>query len=260
MDIAAQELTEKMALAAYCTFPRGLTSIPAWTTCPTRFQLHRLSYVFNTKTYQEEVLTSYNVTATLDRMRFVVDLFKILKWVCSLDKPNVLMHLFPQVRTKTPNGHYITWLKSGLVKEFREGTEVNMELIQRIYNNTKFLHVERGRCNCTSVTISSIGQTLENSLHYFQGQPKLIFDQVKSALDELHSIGIAHCDVRAANVFVLLEDKRVILGDLEYCRALHDSPPDVKVFPKKKDACKTALELDMYQLGVFQDELGRLMS
>ncbi|KAH9149410.1 hypothetical protein AeRB84_007518 [Aphanomyces euteiches] len=28
MDIAAQELTVKMALAAYCTFPHGLTSIP----------------------------------------------------------------------------------------------------------------------------------------------------------------------------------------------------------------------------------------
>ncbi|RHZ25429.1 hypothetical protein DYB37_007950 [Aphanomyces astaci] len=172
-----------------------------------------------------------------DRAMFVVDSFKILKWVYAVQEPNTWMHLVPQVRTKTPNSHYITWLKEGLVKELRGGDAEMMPTIERLV--TKFpedavvadnvmdiidciyraplLHVERGRCH----TITSIGQTLENAMDEFRGSRHLIVDQVKLALDELHSLGLAHCDVRPANVFVLLNIKRVILGDLEYCRSTY---------------------------------------
>ncbi|KAF0704750.1 Aste57867_7269 [Aphanomyces stellatus] len=254
MATAMKELTEKMADAAYCTFPLGITSIPAWTTCATLIQLHQLSYLPATKTYETRILESYNATDANHRQQFVVDLFKILMWVIPIQEPNALMHLFPQVRTTTTNGHYVTWLKTGLVKQFRKGAEIDMEIIRRIYN-ADFQHVERGICNHASVTITSIGQTLQNALADFQGKRNLIIEQVKKALAELHSIGVAHCDVRAANVFVLLSDKRVILGDLEYCRPLHAPPPDVK---RKNKSCKTALDLDNYQLGIFVDELAQM--
>ncbi|CAK4215534.1 unnamed protein product, partial [Aphanomyces euteiches] len=256
MATAMKELTEKMADAAFCTFPHGKTSIAAWTTCSTLIQLHQLSYLPATRTYETRILESYNATDANHRQQFVVDLFKIMKWVFPIQEPNALMHLFPQVRTITTNGHYVTWLKTGLFKEFRTGAEIDMDIIQRIYS-APLQHVERGICNHVSVTITSIGQTLQNALVDFQGHRDLIIDQVKSALVELHSIGVAHCDVRAANVFVLLENKRVILGDLEYCRDIYAAPPNVKRFPKNK-SCKTALELDNYQFGVFVDELAQM--
>ncbi|CAK4841588.1 unnamed protein product, partial [Aphanomyces euteiches] len=130
---------------------------------------------------------------------------------------------------------------TGLFKKFRENAEIDMDIIQRIYS-ADLQHVERGICNHISVTVPSIGQTLQNAL---------------SAQVELHNIGVAHCDVRAANVFVLLSDRRVILGDLEHCRPLDAPPPKVKRFPKNK-SCKTALELDDYQFGVFVDELAQM--
>ncbi|KAF0683770.1 Aste57867_24195 [Aphanomyces stellatus] len=253
---ATLELTEKMADAAYTTFPRGRTCIPAWTTCAGLIQLHQLSYNPHTNIYESKILEMYHTTNFNDRQRFVVDLFKILKWVTPIEQPNALMHLFPQLRNITPNGHYVTWLKAGLVKEFRKNAEIDMTIIHRVYN-ANLQHVERGVCGPISVTITSIGQTLQNALVNFQGNRDSIVRQVQTALEELHNIGVAHCDVRAANVFVLLGDNRVILGDLEYCRPLDASPPNVKCCPKD-GSCKTALELDEYQFRAFVDELARM--
>ncbi|KAH9100257.1 hypothetical protein LEN26_016033 [Aphanomyces euteiches] len=257
IETARSELTDKMADSAFATFPIGMTSIPAWSTSSERMELHQLTYISSSKTYETRILEAYLMSNFNHRQRFVVDLLKILKWVFPIQEPNALMHLFPQVRTITTNGHYVTLLKTGLFKEFRKGAEIDMDIIQRIYS-ADLQHVERGICNHVSVTITSIGQTLQNSLVDFQGNRDLIIDQVKSALVELHNIGVAHCDVRAANVFVLLSDRRVILGDLEYCRPLHAPPPKVKRFPKNK-SCKTALELDNYQFGVFVDELAQML-
>lgn len=38
---------------------------------------------------------------------------------------------------------------------------------------------------------------------------------VREAIDAIHSLGIAHCDVCVDNLFVM-DGGRVILGDLEY--------------------------------------------
>jgi len=86
---------------------------------------------------------SYNALDANHRQQFVVGLFKILKWVCPIQEPNALMHLFPQVRTMTTNGHYVTWLKTGLLKGFRANAEIDMDVIQRIYS-ADLHYVERG--------------------------------------------------------------------------------------------------------------------
>ncbi|KAG9411700.1 hypothetical protein AC1031_017339 [Aphanomyces cochlioides] len=247
MATAIKELTDKMADAAYFTFPCGRTSIPAWTTSSTLIQLHQLSYMPSSQKYMTTIVESYFVTDANHRQKFVVDLFKILKWVFPIQEPNGLIHLFPQVRTLTPNGHYVTWLKTGLFKEFKAEADINMDLIRHIYS-APLQHVERGVCHRDSVTITSIGRTLQHALSDFQGKRHLIIDGVKKALYELHSIGVAHCDVRAANVFVLLSNGRVILGEMEYCRPLDAPPPDVK---RKDDSCTTAGELDNYQFERF---------
>ncbi|ETV63638.1 hypothetical protein H257_19432 [Aphanomyces astaci] len=79
----------------------------------------------------------------------------------------------------------------------------------------------------------------------------------RQALEELHSLGVAHCDVRAANVFVLLSDKRVILGDLEYCRPLDAAPPNIQGAPINNQF-KTARKLDEHQFERFKDELASM--
>ncbi|RQM21907.1 hypothetical protein B5M09_013867 [Aphanomyces astaci] len=182
--IATKELAEKMADDAFRVFPKGMTSIPAWATSSTSIELHQLSYLPAAKTYTTTLLKCYDVSNFDGRHKFVVDVFKVLKWVCAIQKPNMLMHLFPQVRTKTSNGHYVTWLKEGLVKEFGEGAAIDMAVVERIYN-APLEHVERGRRSGTSVTITSIGQRLQSALGEFQGKRDLIIHQVKQALEEL---------------------------------------------------------------------------
>ncbi|RHY60425.1 hypothetical protein DYB30_004094 [Aphanomyces astaci] len=253
MTTATNALTYKLGPAAYCTFPDGLTSIPAWTTSSTIIQLHQLTYNCAVQSYSTRQLKTYHVSNLDGRHQFVVDVFKVLKWVGSIPKPHTTMHLVPGIRTVTRHhGHYLTWVKSGLVKQFQHDDKINMAVMDRIYR-APLQHVERGRCHYTSVTITSIGQTLKTALSEDLVSRDTVKAQVRSALDELHSLGLAHCNVRAANVFVLLEDKRVILGDLESCRPVDAAPP--QVCPNK---IKTALELDEYQFGTFVDELATM--
>ncbi|CAK4084223.1 unnamed protein product [Aphanomyces euteiches] len=87
MMTARQELTDKMAEDAYLTFPCGRTCIPAWTTCSTRIELHQLSYMPYGAAYKARRLKTYEVTDANERRDFVVDLFKILKRVISIQEP-----------------------------------------------------------------------------------------------------------------------------------------------------------------------------
>ncbi|RHX98832.1 hypothetical protein DYB25_013230 [Aphanomyces astaci] len=170
------------------------------------------------------------------RHKFVVDVFKVLKWVDAIQKPYMMMHLLPQVRTKTSNAHYVTWLKKCLLKEFGEGAAIDMAVVERIYN-APLEHVD--------------------ALGEFQSKRDLIIDQVKQALEQLHSLGVAHYDVRVANVFVLLSDKRVILGDLEYCRPVDAALPNIQGAPMNNQF-KTAQKLDEHQFERFKDELANV--
>ncbi|RHY73662.1 hypothetical protein DYB38_013608, partial [Aphanomyces astaci] len=116
-----------------------------------------------------------------------LDSFKILKWVTlyAVQEPNTRMHVVPQVRTKPPNRHYITWLKEGLVKEFCGGDADMMPTIERLV--TKF---PEEAVVVDMDIIDHIYQTLENAMDEFRGARHLmIVDQVKLALDELHSLG-----------------------------------------------------------------------
>ncbi|KAF0756106.1 hypothetical protein AaE_004757 [Aphanomyces astaci] len=144
MASAKEDLTKDMPIDAICTFPKGLASIPAWVTTSTVIEFAPSDVLPPTKT---------------DRAMFVVDSFKILKWVYAVQEPNTWMHLVPQVRTKTPNSHYITWLKEGLVKELRGGDAEMMPTIERLV--TKF---PEDAVVVDMDIIDRIYQTLENAM------------------------------------------------------------------------------------------------
>ena len=70
---------------------------------------------------------------------------------------------------------------------------------------------------------------------------------MQKVLDELHSLGRAHCDLSLNNVFI--DDAGVVfLGDLEYLSPLNDSPAFVNIdrlpHGTVSASVKTALELD----------------
>ena len=78
-------------------------------------------------------------------------------------------------------------------------------------------------------------------------------DKVQEAVRQLHSLGIAHCDICVDNVFVNVVGNVVFLGDLEYCQLLVNPPP---IGIRRADSrARTAGELDLIQLDKFSDEL-----
>jgi hypothetical protein len=48
---------------------------------------------------------------------------------------------------------------------------------------------------------------------------------VQEAARQLHSLGIAHCNICVDNVFVNVVGNVVLLEDLEYCQLMVNPPP-----------------------------------
>jgi len=80
--------------------------------------------------------------------------------------------------------------------------------------------------------------------------------QVKEGLDELHSIGLAHCDISVSNV--LIDDNGVVfLDDLEYLTPINNPAPHHTRLPVGATAeqVENAQRLDDFQFQVFKTEV-----
>ncbi len=131
----------------------------------------------------------------------------------------------------------------------------DLEIIRAIYN-AKLPNVEQGIANCTSVTITTVGRRLCDVFRSGDLEKSFVLAQVQEAVRQLHSLGIAHCDICVDNVFVNLVGNVVFLGDLEYCQLIGDPPP---IGIRRADSrSSTAGELDLIQLDKFSDELALL--
>ena len=118
----------------------------------------------------------------------------------------------------------MTWVKDGICKEFSASRVVSLETLNAIYNH-KLPNIEHGHISGKSITITRIGITLQTALRTSRLDKNSAFEQVKHAVEQLHSIGYAHCDICIDNIFVDDNDNDnvVFLGDLEYC-CPKDSP------------------------------------
>lgn len=98
----------------------------------------------------------------MNRVSFLVDLFKVCRWLAAVNGPNSDFHLVPNVRVKTRNDHHITWTKAGILKEFdhtRDMTEA-VKRIGQVYEK-KLRHVEHGMVrNDRSIIITRVGVLL----------------------------------------------------------------------------------------------------
>ena len=250
LGIARNELIEKMHPAACKTYPFGLLSIPGFATSNHTIEMYSINFIPSTKSYSTELVRTYSVQERDGRVEFLVDVFKIIKWIVGLKKPNQSMHLIPGVRVHSPNGHFLTGTQAGLLlkKLPRERLEnIRFDLLRRVYD-AKLANVERGMVNCSSVTIQTIGRRARDALQNRIISRDAMIAQVRLAIDSLHKIGIAHCDVCLDNVFVL-DSGEVILGDLEYCAEIFDQPPDgvKRRFNSELGVPVSAQELDEQQ-------------
>lgn len=190
-----------------------------------------------------------------------LDIIKLCRWFVTVQGPRVRncsqrFHLVPGVRTRTSNDHFITWTRGGLLKEFRTrptsqpGGQVapeTMALIRRVHA-LRLENVEWGEAvvnNENAVLITRMGRRVLSALNTNVVTSQQIIDGVRSALQQLHDIGLAHCDISLSNVYVD-DDNAVSLVGLEYLTPVDDPPPHFTRIPQDGRP-ESALKLDEMQ-------------
>jgi hypothetical protein len=258
LNNAVNELIDKFHDTAYLMFPKYCPMIPGVASAIGTISLHCIYYSERDGQFCQKQVKSYGTDELEGRVRFIVDIFKIAIWIVSQNEPIESFHLPSDVRFQTRNGHHVTLQKNGILKEFNHRNEhaISMDIIRQVYT-ARLPNVEQGIIKSDmSVLITTIGRKLNDAVHLYGVSKSDVLRSVQNAVRQLHSIGVAHCDICTDNIFVTISDNVVFLGDLEYCRPKDDTPP--VGIRRAEPRAKTAEELDEIQLKNFETELERL--
>eukprot|EP00603_Paraphysomonas_imperforata_P012653 CAMPEP_0114467014 /NCGR_PEP_ID=MMETSP0104-20121206/9385_1 /TAXON_ID=37642 ORGANISM="Paraphysomonas imperforata, Strain PA2" /NCGR_SAMPLE_ID=MMETSP0104 /ASSEMBLY_ACC=CAM_ASM_000202 /LENGTH=427 /DNA_ID=CAMNT_0001640429 /DNA_START=126 /DNA_END=1409 /DNA_ORIENTATION=+ len=256
LESAIDELVHKFHDTAHLMFPRGARMIPGIASCLESISLHCISY--ENRKFRQRHIRTYNVSELFGRVEFIEDIFKLAVWILSQTKPKQQFYLPSGVRMATPNGHHVALLRDGIVKkEFHHITlpRINMDVISKVYD-ARLANVEQGRTNCSSITIISVGRRLSDALNDSIVTKDAAYNQISLAVEQLHGIGVAHCDICVGNIFVSAEESTVFLGDLEYCQEMLAPAP--QGLRRSSVDASNGKSLDKIQLRNLRDELALL--
>ena len=127
MPKARVELTEKFHSTASGQFPTPHFSIFGVVSCPSKIEIYLLSFDRVTQSFNSLRIPNgeFQVRAVpSERIRFVQVIFNILRWLSSTNGPHHEFHLTPGVRSGTPNGHHVTFLSDGILKEYSSSSDI----------------------------------------------------------------------------------------------------------------------------------------
>jgi hypothetical protein len=254
---AISELIDKFHATAHLMFPASCPVIPGIVSSRQLISLHRIYFDGMSQRFCEDLVAKYQILERNERIRFIQDIFKLAIWIISQTHPSKFFHLVTNVRNTTKNGHHMTLQRDGILKEFKQSDNklIPMELIRAIYG-AKLPNVEQGVVNYTSVTITTVGRRLQDSIRSCGLSKSVVLQQVQAAVEQLHGLGIAHCDICVDNIFVNVIDNVVFLGDLEYCQVMEDpAPTGIRRADRRARAGR---DLDLIQLDKLRDELASL--
>lgn len=118
-EVARQELKDKLSPDALRVFPANSQSIFGMTSFPHLINIYNIAFNSTSNTFYTTLLCSFDMRHLNERVRFIRAVFKIAEWMSTVPGPHEEFHLVPGVRTKTPNGHHVTWTKDCLLKELK---------------------------------------------------------------------------------------------------------------------------------------------
>lgn len=253
LETATNSLIAKLFPEARLLFPMGTFEIIGIVTSATFVQMLRIFWHGNG--FHTKILHSYDVSSLEDRMRFLIDIAKLCKWIANVEHPNKSFHLFPGVRTRTTNGHFVTWLGGTILKELKKGKgyETAVTRINTIHE-MNLQHVEWGQRTgkANAILITRVGRTLRNALKERIITKAQVLANVRDGIQELHNAGFAHCDIRIDNIFV--DERGAFVDDLEYLTPTNEHPPNFNHIQNHAKP-KTARDLDALQLVNFENAL-----
>jgi hypothetical protein len=247
MNDAETSLAEKFQGKAFETFPRSTRSIIGICTCESLAKIFKISFNFPLRKFESALFPDavYRIQHIQDRVKFLVDLLKLLKWISTVSQPVKNFHLVPNVRTKTSNNQYITWNGSSIVKEFK-GKKVDLKYISQMYER-RFPNVEFGkvlRTTLPTLRIDRIGRRLKDTIiEGFSKQTAL--KHVEAGIQQLNTLGLGHGDISVNNI--LVDDVGVaFLNDLEYSAPL-DFAVENERRPPNSSSVMTIAEFDRFR-------------
>jgi hypothetical protein len=139
---------------------------------------------------------NFEIDSERGRVKFLVHLMKFLRYVVTIEKANQSFHLTAGIRRETRNGHHVTWIREGILKEY--GTlrsEQQMEWIGAVYQ-LALPHVEHGYVlNAKTTVATRVGRKLAACIGDGTITREVAFEQIRLGVQELHESGFAHCDI-----------------------------------------------------------------
>lgn len=260
-DLSAAELIDTYPPQAHLQFPQGSNEILGICTSIDTIETYRIIYDPSARQYSTVPVESFRLTILDQRLNFLVFLFKFARWVVTITGPTSYFHLVPGIQTRTPNGHHVTFTvdklgRACIVKEFSRDSDVRFDFMEAVYR-ARLDNVEWGEvtsARMATVVIHRIGYTLLRALVECLISKEIVVQHIEAALNQLHSLGYAHCDVKFSNVFVDCDSTVAFLSDLEYIYPIEDPVPASVRVPRGAHP-RTALELDQAQFEEFQNEL-----
>lgn len=256
MENAKQQLLDSFFEGAVCCFPRSGQSIIGVTTCSTAASIYKIRR--SDGQFSLQLHRDYNLQSDpAERLLFIVDIFKIARWMVTVDAPVSNFHMVPSVRRTTRNGHHVTWCHRGILKEYHKPREHVIDRILEVYAH-RLPHVEWGEAvtnNSNAVLITRVAVRLKDALAAGQITQVDAIEHVRLAVGELHNVGYAHCDIVVENVFV--DHGVAFLDDLEYLTPLADKAPVNARWDPVRHPNLTAQGLDAQLLGSFTTEVLR---
>ena len=203
------------------------------------------------------LLESFRVSSLGGRIRFITAWFKIICWIGAVTGPNQSFHLPYNVRTKTTNGHHVTWKGDVILKEFKTIDPMRSVNIQTAYahhlTNVEWGDVLDGN---KAISINRIGRKLQECLREGKVSKRQVVNEVAAGLSQLHELNLAHTDISVANVLVDSTSATVFIADLEYLRPLEGPPRDgLDIASRSSTLPTTAAEQDEAQFNAFKIQL-----
>jgi len=191
METARAELTDRFFIGAVCCFPLGSNSVVGVTTCSTTASLHIITCTNGQ--FTSVVYSSYAVQLLQrERVRFIVDMFKVLRWAVTVTCPTSSFHLVPAVRMRTQNGHHVTWTSQGLLKELHNPGRGVVNRILQVYAHN-LPHVEWGQAvvgNWNAVLVTRVGHKLMDAIAGGMISKTTAIEDFRLGLNELHDKGM----------------------------------------------------------------------
>lgn len=259
LEIAEVELVDKLHSSALNVFPMGSRSILGFTSTLKIVTIFHISHQDDSFTTHTPL--NFEMSHERGRVEFLVFLMKFLRFVVTIERPNQRFHLVPNIRKRTLNGHHVTWVREGILKEYRTlRSDQQMQWIGEVYQ-LSLLHVEHGYIVADRTSIATrVGRTLSACITDGTVTIDVAFTHIRLGVDELHRNGFAHCDICVDNCLVDVSGPTplVFLDDLEYIRPIDyppPPPPHNSRLPPGTALPSTAQELDKLQLQSLKNQI-----